>query len=835
MNKHFIAAVFSLVGCTQVFIASAQQAPQQKVNPIYRATETKQSDLIHTKLDVSFDYAKRYLYGKEWLTVKPHFYTTDSLILDAKGMDIKSIALVGAKSNMPLKFTYDNEKIFIKLDKKYTRNEKYTVYIAYTSKPNELKATGSAAITDEKGLYFINPDGTEKDKPIQIWTQGEAESSSAWFPTIDKPNQKTTAEIAMTVLSKYVTLSNGKLVSQKANTNGTRTDTWKMDLPHAPYLFMMAVGDFKIAKETWKGKEVSYYLEPKYAPYAKAIFGKTPKMLDFFSQITGVNYPWNKYAQIVVRDYVSGAMENTTATLHGESVQATDRELLDGSGESTIAHELFHQWFGDYVTTESWSNITVNESFATFGSIVWKGFDQGKDAEDRDRYENLISYLSGTKNGESPILVRFHYNNKMDVFDQVSYPKGAVILYALKNQMGDEAFYKSLNRYLTTNAYKTGEAHQVRLAFEEVTGKDWSQYFNQWYFAGGHPILDVKYDYKDGNATIDIKQVQGESVQTFTLPLKVDVYAGGKKSSHQIVIDSRTQSFSFPVSGKPDLIDFDVDKILVGEVRDNKTLPSYLFQYTNAPSYVNRLKAVQEAVIKGKEDGAQQMLMLALKDQNDAIRALAVKGFDMKDAKVKAMVGPTLVAMAKEDKHSNVRAAALLRLATSGDQAYLSVVNDALKDRSYKVIGAAVQSMYMISPASLKAVVNALDADTKAHIPSALAATYASLGDDAYNDYFLDIINTADINKLAQVVGGYYSYLVKNTNPKITQQGAQAIITNMDRTKLTQYWGKQFVKNFADAEQAKLKAADTASGEIKDNLIKQAAFFRAAAEELGKK
>ncbi len=374
MNKHIIAAVFSLVGCAQVFTASAQQGPEPKVNPIYRATETKQSDLVHTKLDVSFDYAKRYLYGKEWLTVKPHFYTTDSLILDAKGMEIKSIAMVGTKSNTPLKFTYDNEKIYIKLDKKYTSSEKYTVYIAYTSKPNEIKASGSAAITDEKGLYFINPDGTEKDKPVQIWTQGEAESSSAWFPTIDKPNQKTTAEIAMTVLSKYVTLSNGKLVSQKANTNGTRTDTWKMDLPHAPYLFMMAVGDFKITKEAWKGKEVSYYLEPKYAPYAKAIFGKTPKMLGFFSQITGVDYPWNKYAQIVVRDYVSGAMENTTATLHGESVQATDRELLDGSGESTIAHELFHQWFGDYVTTESWSNITVNESFALlFGRDLTKG------------------------------------------------------------------------------------------------------------------------------------------------------------------------------------------------------------------------------------------------------------------------------------------------------------------------------------------------------------------------------------------------------------------------------------------------------------------------------
>lgn len=835
MNKYFKAAFIGLAILSGFSSANAQQETSPKVNPTYRATATKYTDLVHTKLDVKFDYAKRYLYGKAWLTLKPHFYSTDTLVLDAKGFDLKSIAMVGTKSNTPLKFTYDQEKIHIQLNKKYVKDEKYTIYIDYVSKPNELKASGSAAITDEKGLYFINPDGTDKEKPIQIWTQGEAESSSAWFPTIDKPNQKTTSELSMTVLSKYVTLSNGKLVSQKVNANGTRTDTWKMDLPHSPYLFMMAVGDFKITKELWRGKEVSYYLEPKYAPYAKAIFGKTPKMLAYFSQITGVAYPWNKYAQIVARDYVSGAMENTTATLHGESVQATDRELLDGSEESTIAHELFHQWFGDYVTTESWSNITVNESMATLGAILWKGHDAGKDAEDRDRYESLNSYLGTTENGESPTLVRFNYNNKMDVFDQVSYPKGAVILYALKNQMGDDAFYKSLNRYLTANAFKNSEAHQLRLAFEDVTGKDWSQYFNQWYYAGGHPILDVKYDYTNGNATISVKQTQAATVQTFTLPLKVDIYVGGKKISKEIVINSREQSFSFPVSAKPDLIDFDVDKILVGELKDNKTAENFIFQYTNAPSYVNRIKAVEYAVSKSKETAAQQLLVLALKDQDEVIRAMAIKGFSLKDEKIKAMVGPILVDLAKNDKNSNVRAVALSRLAMSGDKAYLPIAKTALKDRSYKVIGAAVQSLNLLDPTSLAGVIAGLDADTKAHIPNDLALVYASLGDDTYNDFYTNIINTADINKLAQVVGGYYNYLMTNKNPKITQSGLQTIITNMDRTKLTQYWGKQFVQNFSKAEVAKLKEVESATGSAKDDLIKQAAYFKAAAEELGKK
>src|ERR1700712_5445351 len=190
---------------------------------IYRETPPKINDIIHTKLDVHFDYKKRYMYGKEWITLKPHFYPTDTLRLDAKGMDIKNISVVKNGKNVPLKYKYDDSlSLAINLDKVYHNNESYTIYIDYTSKPNLLKAKGSAAINDAKGLYFINPDGSEKDKPTQIWTQGETESSSAWFPTIDKPNQKTTEEISMTVPAKYVTLSNGRLASHKYNGNGTR-------------------------------------------------------------------------------------------------------------------------------------------------------------------------------------------------------------------------------------------------------------------------------------------------------------------------------------------------------------------------------------------------------------------------------------------------------------------------------------------------------------------------------------------------------------------------------------------------------------------------------------
>ncbi|MBS7256071.1 M1 family metallopeptidase [Flavobacterium branchiicola] len=693
----------------------AQNADKSKDElSVYRVTAQKVHDLVHTKLDVSFDYGKRYLYGKEWLTLKPHFYETDSLTLDAKGMDFKEIAIIEGSKKTPLKYTYDNEQLFIALNRKYKSTEKFTIYISYTAKPDELKAKGSAAITDAKGLYFINPDGKD-DKPIQIWTQGETESSSAWFPTIDKPNQKTTSEIAMTVDAKYVTLSNGKLASQKVNSNGTRTDTWKMELPHSPYLFMMAVGDFKITKDTYNGKEVSYYLEPKYAPYAKQIFGKTPDMMNFYSKMLGVEYPWAKYAQIVARDYVSGAMENTSATLHGEYVQKTARELLDDNQESTVAHELFHQWFGDYVTAESWSNLTMNESFATFGEVLWHGHDAGQDAEDRSRYEKLQNCLRSSKEGVSPPLARFHYKNRDDMFDNISYSKGSIILYAIKNQMGDAAFFKSLNHYLTTNAFKAGETHQLRLSMEEVTGKDWSPYFNQWYYQGGNPILNIEYGYANGKATIAVKQVQESSVQTFSLPLKVDFYVNGAKIRKDILIDQREQNFSFDVPAQPTLIDLDPDKILVGQVIDNKKIADYLFQYKNAPSYYNRIEAIKFAV-KDKSHDAQLILLAGLQDQQDDLRVLSIKGIDLSDAQIKDVTLKTLLNIAKTDKNTSSRAAAIIKLASSGDAQYKELMQESIKNQSYNVIAAGLTGLRKYDANEADKALSTLDEDTQKHV-----------------------------------------------------------------------------------------------------------------------
>lgn len=723
--------------------AHAQSADTNENDPIlkiYRASPTKTNDLVHTKLDVRFDYAKRYLYGKAWITLRPHFYATDSLLLDAKGMEIKGVAIVKAGKNTPLKYDYNGWELNIHLDRSYKASESYVIYIDYTAKPDELTVKGSSAITDAKGLYFINPDGKDPNKPIQIWTQGETEASSVWFPTIDKNNQKTTSEISMTVQKKYVTLSNGKLVSQKPNADGTRTDTWKMDLPHAPYLFMMAVGEFVITKDTWKGKEVSYYQEKAYAPYAKAIFGNTPEMLTFYSKILGVDYPWVKYSQIVVRDYVSGAMENTTATLHGEMVQKTDRELLDDDhqAESVIAHELFHQWFGDYATCESWSNLTLNESFADYSEYLWFEYKYGKDAADAHSYTSLNNYINFIGYAGDRDLVRFHYRDKEDMFDAVSYQKGGRILNMLRNYVGDDAFFKSLNLYLKSNAFKATESHHLRLAFEEVTGKDLNWFWNQWYFGQGYPTLDLSYEFNDAAKTVKvIIQQQQKGDKIFTLPFAIDIYEGGKKIRHNVTLTEKTDTFTYAYTTKPDFVNVDGDKILLAKKSDHRDINTYIFQFKNATNYLDRREAIESTLKQQTSNAAARAVVVAaLKDKYEGLRAMAVSGLRLENADVKAAALETVVALAKNDPASVVRSAAIATLAKLKDQQYASLFETALKDKSYSVAASALAAFNALNPESAYTTAKKLEADAKGALTSSIAAVYTKKGDPADIGFF---------------------------------------------------------------------------------------------------
>ena len=770
-----------LLSCLVItFFRVYAQAPDGDtgVVKIYRESHPRTNDLVHTKLEVKFDYDKAYMYGKAWITLKPHFYSTDSLSLDAKGMEIKKLALVNGNAMTPLKYDYSGMMLNIKLNKNYTANEAYTIYIDYTAKPNEVKVKGSAAINDAKGLYFINPKG-DKEGPTQIWTQGETEANSVWFPTIDKPNQKTTQEIYMTVPAKYVTLSNGKLVSSKKNNDDTRTDYWKMDLPHAPYLFFMGVGDYSIIKDSYKGKEVSYYVEKEYAPVARKIFGNTPEMIAFFSKITGIDYPWAKYSQIVGRDYVSGAMENTTATIHQESAQQDARELVDGNKwESTIAHELFHQWFGDLVTAESWSNLTLNESFANYSETLWNEYKYGKDEGDAQNFTDMQGYLASNSNNKD--LVRFRYADKEDMFDAVSYNKGGRVLHMLRNYLGDSAFFKGLNLYLTTNKFKSAEAHQLRLAFEEVSGRDLNWFFNQWYFSNGHPELDISYQYDDNakKATVMIKQTQAGS-NLFRLPLAIDIYSGGKKIRHNVWLQEKEQAFVFDYSAKPDLINVDADKVTLTEKTDAKTLDNFIYQYKYAGTYLDRREAIDACAKNLSDPKALELMKTALKDKYHGLRSYALTQLDLKSPTVRQAVEPIIYDIAKSDNRPTVRAKAISLLGSYDKPEYKSVFVLALNDSSYSVSGAALEAINVTdnAAASIPEVQKIMSQPAKGKLAGSISQVLSEKGDAKDFDLIAGRFNKIPFGQdKFDALGPLAQYLIKLQDLEKFKQGIDMIV-----------------------------------------------------------
>ena len=750
---------FLLAVAISPYLSKAQAGDEPKDTSwkkILRESNPRTNDLVHTKLDVKFDYDKSYLYGKEWLTLQPHFYPTDSLLLDAKGMDIKELSMMKGTTKTPLKYTYDGWQLNVKLDKTYQGKESYTIYIDYVSKPNEVKVKGSAAINDAKGLYFINPKGTEKDKPTQIWTQGETEANSVWMVTIDKPNQKTTEEITMTVPDKYVTLSNGLLKSQKKNADGTRTDYWKMDLPHAPYLFFMGVGDYSITKDSYKGKEVSYYVEKEYTSVARKIFGNTPEMIKFYSDKLGVEFAWAKYSQIVGRDYVSGAMENTTATLHQESAYQNARQLKDGNiWEETIAHELFHQWFGDLVTAESWSHITVNESFANYSEYLWDEYKYGKDYADAHNFEDMEGYLQSEE--EDKNLVRFYYADKEDVFDGVSYNKGGRILNMLRNYVGDDAFFKSLNYYLTANKFKAGEAGQLRLAFEEVTGKDMNWFWNQWYYGSGHPVLDISYNYDlPGVARVIIEQKQkGDKV--FQLPIAIDVYNGASKKRTNVWIKNKIDTFSFAYTQKPDLINVDGDKILLCEKTDNKTEANYIAQWNYAKNYLDRKEALDAFAKKGMPEIAK-----GLNDKFAGLRLSTIQQIATTAYKTDPVVLESIEAIAKNEKNNKTRAAAIRFLAKTKDSKYLPIFQSNVSDSSYSVAGASLEGLTALDTVNAYSLAKKYSNDAKGALGTAVNNILIAKGTEADFDFIATNYDKAPPSfEKVKMTTQFANYLVK--------------------------------------------------------------------------
>jgi len=759
-------------------------APRGFAIPKYNAAATQEWDLLKTELDLRFDWINEHVLGRAILTLKPYFYPQQFLMLDAKGMEIQSIT---DGSGQDLTFQYNGLKIDIDVNQMFTRDQEIELVIDYVAKPSEGPIGGSAAITSDKGLFFINPRGEEGDKPQQIWTQGETENSSRWFPTIDKPNERMLQKISLTVEDRFITLSNGTKVRSVKTPDGKRTDHWEMNDPHAPYLAMIAVGEFAVVKDKWKDIELEYIVEKEYEPYAKQIFKHTPEMLDFFSDILDYPYPWDKYSQIITRDYVSGAMENTTAVIFGDFIQKTDRELIDDDNDYIVAHEMFHHWFGDLVTVESWANLTLQEGFANYSEYLWKEYKDGRDAADHHRKTELEGYLGSAMQGGTHPLIHFGYDDKEDMFDGHSYNKGGLVLHMLRKQIGDEAFYAGLNKYLKDNQYTAVEVDELRMAFEDVTGIDLNWFFDQWFHESGHPELMLTYEYDVDSKSIIINAEQQQDPENnapiFILPVTVSVYdESGKETQFDITLNKREQEISLKYEALPGLIVFDTDDRLLYTKTENKPTEEYENQYKWNKTYRHRFEAIEN--IKNQR-AANPTLELALDDPHYSIRDIAVNKIRLKDR-------PDLVSkiqeMITQDPHSQVRGSAIKKLQKVSGIEMEPIINQVIeKEQSYKVIGQALSALRKENKeAALQTAIKlkTLDSD---QLAASIGEILAETGEAEHLSFFEDRLTTISMYSVFNFYDKYVDIL-ELQNETVQFEGAQKLKSiSMDPTKNMMY------------------------------------------------
>jgi aminopeptidase N len=761
---------------------------------LYVPSRTILTDLIHTKLEISFDWNKKHVFGTAFITAKPHFYKSDSVYLDAQFMDIKSITLAENR----LEFSYLNNRIGIKLDKKYTKDESFTLKINYTAKPNEFTDDINS---ENKGMYFINTDSKNSALMPQIWTQGETQANSVWFPTIDSPNSKSSQEMFIRVDKKYKTLSNGKLISSELHQDGTRTDHWKQELPHSTYLFMLAVGEFKCVKDNYKKADgsimdVNYYVEPEWEKYAKAIFGETPKMIAYFSKITGVDYPWDKYSQIVVRDYISGAMENTGAVVFGDYVYKTDRELLDNNDQSVIAHELFHHWFGDLVTCESWANLPLNESFANYAQYLWDEHRYGKYQADLGNEIEVSEFKSAYEIGENHNLIWYNHPTRDAMFDKHSYNKGGRVLHMLRSILGDDAFFMGLKKYLTTHKFKSAEIHDLRLAFEEVSGQDLNWFFNQWFLGSFIPELTIDYYVSKKNQEVVVTVTQEKDAKLFRLPVTIFVYDEAGTHEYTAEIDELENKFVYPIKGKLKSIVFDPQDILLAYKKEIKDRSYFNQQYYLSNTYASKRDAILYGTSIGDSLG-EHLILDALKDPFWKIRELAIdKAAQLSDLNKKSAL-KIIVQLMKTDSSSYVRLKAV-DFVSNEDPILLekNILYLLEKDQSYLVLEKAMQTINIVNPIMAEEYLKPLENDSSSKIKLILSKLYSTTRDIKHFSFYstlLEMYSLPGYQGLEHLTN-FTVYI--STLPFEYQQKALKIFENQN--KFGTFYTKMYLKEDVD-------------------------------------
>lgn len=513
----------------------------------------------HLDLDLEIRLSEKAVAGEAILTFERRSPTERELVLDAVGFDLDKVRLDTGKGFRPAEYTYDSERLTIVVPPSIKAGR---VEIAYRAKP-------------KRGLYFLSPDETVKDRPLQAWSQCQDEDARHFIPCQDKPHVKMSTAVTLRVPSGFTALSNGDLVSRAAP-RGKKAWAYRFEMkePIPSYLITVVVGEFDVVEDRpalhpgGANVPVVYYVPKGRAEDARRSLGETPRMIELFGRLTGVPFPWTRYSQVVVKDFIFGGMENTTATTLYEHVLYDERASVDVTSNDLVAHELAHHWFGDYVTCRDWSHAWLNEGFATYLEHV-----EREDRLGRDEYEygvdNDVSAYLGEAGSryQRPIVCR-EYEEPLDLFDRHLYEKGGLVLHMLRRELGDELFWKGVGAYLGRHGSGIVETNDLLRAFEEVSGRSFEQFFDQWVYRPGHPVLKVTVSWESGHLHVKVKQTQksGE-VPLFAFPLEVEIATkAGKTHRHEKWVAAESDALVVPLGERPAWVGVDPNFRVIGSI-----------------------------------------------------------------------------------------------------------------------------------------------------------------------------------------------------------------------------------------------------------------------------
>ncbi len=575
------------------------------------------ADVRHVKLVVALDFEQETVSGTTYTTCAALYEEIRTITFDAVELAIEQVTIDGKA----VSYTTTDKKLNVTLDRIYFNNEVFTVAIEYHAKPRT-------------GLNFIKPAPEDPTRPVQAWSFGQPRYASHWFPCHDAPNDRATTEIIVTVPSQFLTVSNGNLL--EVTDNGvTKTHHWLHDIPHAAYLISLVVSDFAVIEDTYHGKPVTYYVRKDRKDDASLLMGKTPQMMQFFSDFTGVEYPYDKYAQTVVELY-TGAMEHTTATTHSFTLLMDKKAAFDNDRlVAVVAHELAHQWFGDLVTCRDWSNGWLNEGFATYFENMWNEHDLGRNEFKQSMLNMKEWYMGEDKHYRRPIVYHVFHDDGFELFDGHMYGKGAWVLHMLRHQLSDVAFKRAVKTYLERYREKEVITADLERTFEESTGRSLAQYFQQWVYSGGYPEFTVNYSW-DGEhklAKIKIKQTQkvNELTPCFVTPVNLDftVPTSDEAAKDEYTKETITvplsvtvgedgqveQSFYVPLAREPLMVRFDPEGWLLKTLSFERSAKMLRYQLANDPDTLGRSDAAQAL---GKKDDDESLAALKAALYNDA-------------------------------------------------------------------------------------------------------------------------------------------------------------------------------------------------------------------------